>query len=139
MNKKIDDHYVFLEGVKAAMVADATFADGWYHTPPIKGLRAFSRVYMGWAFSQDFFRDQAYRATWASRPLKTAYGSWKATFDGGMPTICWRCCGQWQHAEDISANERYKGDFAAALGAIKARALVMSRETDLYFGCGAAD
>ncbi|MBI3048437.1 MAG: alpha/beta fold hydrolase [Acidobacteria bacterium] len=54
-------NYLFLEGVKAALVADATFAEGWYHSPPIKGLRAFSRVYMGWAFSQDFFREEAYR------------------------------------------------------------------------------
>ena len=38
----------------------------------------------------------------------------------------------WQHA-DISANERYKGDFAAALRAIKTRAMVMPGETDLYF------
>jgi homoserine O-acetyltransferase len=38
----------------------------------------------------------------------------------------------WQHA-DISANERYRGDFAAALGAITSRAMVMPGETDLYF------
>jgi homoserine O-acetyltransferase len=38
----------------------------------------------------------------------------------------------WQH-HDISANERYKSDFAAALGAITARAIVMPGETDLYF------
>ena len=38
----------------------------------------------------------------------------------------------WQHA-DISANERYKGDFAAALKATTARAIVMPSETDLYF------
>jgi homoserine O-acetyltransferase len=38
----------------------------------------------------------------------------------------------WQHA-DISANETYKGDFAAALRAIKARAIVMPSQTDLYF------
>jgi hypothetical protein len=25
-------------------MADAAFADGWYRTPPIKGLQAFSRV-----------------------------------------------------------------------------------------------
>jgi len=50
-------NYLFLEGVKAALVADAAFAEGWYQTPPVKGLRAFSRVYMGWGFSQDFFRE----------------------------------------------------------------------------------
>jgi homoserine O-acetyltransferase len=38
----------------------------------------------------------------------------------------------WQHA-DISANAQYKGDFAAALRAITARAIVMPGETDLYF------
>ena len=38
----------------------------------------------------------------------------------------------WQHA-DISANTIYQGDFAAALRAINARALVMPSETDLYF------
>jgi homoserine O-acetyltransferase len=48
-------NYLFLDGVKAALTADAAFADGWYQTPPIKGLQAFSRVYAGWAFSQDFF------------------------------------------------------------------------------------
>jgi homoserine O-acetyltransferase len=38
----------------------------------------------------------------------------------------------WQHA-DISANELYHGDFAKALGAITARAIIMPSETDLYF------
>jgi homoserine O-acetyltransferase len=38
----------------------------------------------------------------------------------------------WQHA-DISANARFNGDFSAALRAIRARAIVMPCETDLYF------
>jgi homoserine O-acetyltransferase len=38
----------------------------------------------------------------------------------------------WQHA-DLSANSTYKGDFAAALKAIKAGALVTPGDTDLYF------
>jgi len=54
-------NYLFLEGVKAALTTDAAFAEGWYQTPPVKGLRAFARVYMGWAFSQDFFREHEYR------------------------------------------------------------------------------
>src|SRR5436305_1148328 len=31
-------NFVFLEGVKAALTADAAFADGWYETPPTKGI-----------------------------------------------------------------------------------------------------
>ena len=38
----------------------------------------------------------------------------------------------WQHA-DISKNAIYDGDFAAALSAISARAIVMPGSTDLYF------
>jgi homoserine O-acetyltransferase len=124
-------NYLFLEGVKAALVADATFAEGWYDTPPIKGLRAFSRVYMGWAFSQDFFREQAYRNMgFASLEdsIRFLEGYFRRRDANDLLAMLWT----WQHA-DISANERYKGDFAAALGAIKARAVVMPGDTDLYF------
>ena len=38
----------------------------------------------------------------------------------------------WQHG-DISDNPVFKGDFKKALGAIKARAIVMPAERDLYF------
>lgn len=38
----------------------------------------------------------------------------------------------WQQA-DISANERFNGDFEAALRAITPRAIVMPCETDLYY------
>jgi homoserine O-acetyltransferase len=38
----------------------------------------------------------------------------------------------WQNA-DISANEKYNGDFEKSLNAIKARAVVMPCKTDLYF------
>jgi homoserine O-acetyltransferase len=37
----------------------------------------------------------------------------------------------WQKG-GISANELYDGDFERALGAIKARAVVMPGQTDLY-------
>jgi homoserine O-acetyltransferase len=122
---------LFLEGVKAALVADAAFADGWYQTPPVKGLRAFARVYMGWAFSQDFFREQGYRQMgFASLEdsIRFLEGYFRRRDANDLLAMLWT----WQHA-DISANERYQGDFAAALSAIKARAMVMPSETDLYF------
>ena len=34
---------------------------------------------------------------------------------------------------DISANERYRGDFERALGAIRSRAILVPCSTDLYF------
>ena len=38
----------------------------------------------------------------------------------------------WQYA-DISGDPRFGGDFKKALGAIKAKAIVMPASTDLYF------
>lgn len=122
---------LFIEGVKAALLTDAAFAEGWYETPPIKGLRAFSRVYMGWAFSQDFFREQEYRKLgFASLEdsIRFLEGYFRRRDANDLLAMLWT----WQHA-DISANERYQGDFAAALKAITARAMVMPGETDLYF------
>ena len=52
---------VFLEGVAAALRADAAFADGHYTRAPTRGLGAFATVYAGWAYSQAFFRDGLYR------------------------------------------------------------------------------
>lgn len=122
---------LFLEGVKAALVTDAAFAEGWYQTPPVKGLRAFSRVYMGWAFSQDFFRKQEYRKMGLASledSVRFLEGYFRRRDANDLLAMLWT----WQHA-DISANDIYKGDFAAALRAIKARAIVMPGETDLYF------
>lgn len=53
-------NFVFLEGVKAALCADGTYRDGTYEQKPAAGLRAFGRVYAGWAYSQSFFRDGLY-------------------------------------------------------------------------------
>ena len=44
--------------MKAALTADAVFADGWYKEKPAKGLRAMARVYAGWGFSQAFYRER---------------------------------------------------------------------------------
>jgi homoserine O-acetyltransferase len=124
-------NYLFLDGVKAALMADAAFAEGWYQTPPVKGLRAFSRVYAGWVFSQDFFREREYRkmglaSTEDAVRFLEAY--LRRSDANDLLAMLWT----WQQA-DISDNPQYNGDFTRALSAIRARAIVMPCETDLYF------
>ncbi len=124
-------NYLFLEGVKAALLADASFADGWYESPPVRGLRAFSRVYAGWVFSQDFFREQEYRKLGMASVEDAARfmeGLFRRRDANDLLAMLWT----WQHA-DLSANSKYRGDFSAALGAIRSRAIVMPCATDLYF------
>jgi homoserine acetyltransferase len=104
-------NYLFLEGVKAALTADATFAEGWYQTPPVKGLRALARVYMGWAFSQDFFREHEYRKMGLASledSVRFLEGYFRRHDANDLLAMLWT----WQHA-DLSANPIYKGDFTA--------------------------
>jgi homoserine O-acetyltransferase/O-succinyltransferase len=122
---------VFLEGLKAALTADAGFNDGWYEAPPIKGLIAFARVYAGWVYSQDFYRDHEYRTmglTSLADVLRFSEARYRARDANDLLAMLWT----WQHA-DVSAHPRFNGDLPAALQAITARAIVMPSATDLYF------
>jgi homoserine O-acetyltransferase len=124
-------NYLFLDGVKAALLADAGFAGGWYQTPPVAGLRAFGRVYAGWVFSQDFFREEEYRTIGLASledTVRLVESLFRRRDANDLLAMLWT----WQHA-DISANPRFQHDLSAALRAITARAIVMPCTTDLYF------
>ncbi|MFZ2007322.1 MAG: alpha/beta fold hydrolase [Stellaceae bacterium] len=130
---RISPHnFVFLEGVKAALTADPAWQDGWFAETPVRGFRAFGRVYAGWGLSQAFYRDELWRKLGFSSLEDFLVGSWEAGFRRRDPNDLLAMLWTWQHA-DISANELYGGDFGKALGAIKAKAIVMPCETDLYF------
>ncbi|MDD9991755.1 MAG: alpha/beta fold hydrolase [Rhodospirillales bacterium] len=122
---------VFLEGVKAALTADAAFAGGDYTVPAEAGLRAFARVYAGWAYSQTFYRERLH--------CELGFETWEALLrDWEHDHLEWDAndllakLQTWQLG-DISANKRYEGDFERALGAIRARAILVPCSTDLYF------
>lgn len=122
---------VFLEGVKAALTCDPAWQRGFYSKPPEAGLKAFARVYAGWAYSQAFFRDGLYgELGYESIDALLAY--WEEDHLSQDANNLLAVLDTWQTA-DISANSRYNGDFIAALGAIRARTTVMPCSTDLYF------
>jgi homoserine O-acetyltransferase len=123
---------VFLEGIKAALTADDAWQGGWYDKPPAKGLRAMARVYAGWGFSQAFYREKLDLKLGFASLEDFIIGFWEGLFltrdANNLMAMLWT----WQHG-DISANPLYHGDFDKALAAIKARAIVMPGQTDLYF------
>jgi homoserine O-acetyltransferase len=123
---------VFLDGIRATLTADPAFADGAYATPPVTGLRAVGSVWAGWGRSQAFYREEAWRAEgFSSRDdfVRTNYIEAFAQADANDLLAMLRT---WREA-DISRDPRFGGDFARALGAIEARAVVMPSTTDLYF------
>lgn len=123
---------VFLEGPQAALRADSAWANGWYTQPPEAGLRAFGRVFAGWALSQAFYREQLYRELGYSSLEDFLVRLWEGVFlrrdANNLLALAWT----WQHA-DISTTPGFGGDLSAALQAIEARAVVMPGTTDLYF------
>ena len=131
--KTSEHNIVFLEGVKAALTADAAYNGGWYDEQPTRGLRAAARVYAGWGFSQAFYWNRVYNEMGFSSLEDFLVGFWEGFFLDGrdannLLTMLWT----WQNG-DISATPGFEGDYEAALAAIQARALVMPAEKDLYF------
>jgi homoserine O-acetyltransferase len=143
-SKTSEHNFVFLEGVKAALTADAAFKEGWYDAPPVKGLRAAARVYAGWGFSQAFFWEQIYKDMGHSRRLglDLAFGSledflvwfWEGHFldprrdANDLLSMLWT----WQMG-DIGKTPGFDGDHVKALQSIKAKLIALPAEKDLYF------
>ena len=124
-------NYVFLDGVRAALEADGLWNDGDFTAQPEAGLKAFARVYAGWAFSQTFYREGLYRKL-GFETIEDLLVDWENDHLGWNGNDLLAKLRTWQ-AGDISANALYQGDFQRALGAITARAIVMPCRTDLYF------
>ena len=124
-------NFVFLEGVKAALQADAGYADGHYSTPPVRGLKAFGRVYAGWAFSQTFYREGLYRQM-GFKNVEALLVDWENDHLNWDANNLLAKLWTWQ-AGDISANNIYQGAFEKALSSIKAKTIIISGSDDLYF------
>ena len=126
-------NWLFLEGCKAALMADAAFAGGDYAAPPVTGIAAFARVYAGWAWSQTFFRQHLDREL-LGLPSMEAFLSlaWEPSFQAFDANDLLAMLATWQ-AADISNDPRFHGNFEQALAAITAKAVVMPCRSDLYF------
>lgn len=122
---------VFIAGVSAALKADASFANGHFSAPPAAGLRAFARVYAGWAYSQAFFRDGLYRSL-GHESIEDFLQAWEADHLAWNANDLLAKMATWWHA-DVSAGAPFNGDLAQALSSIKARTIVMPCDHDLYF------
>ena len=126
------NNLVFLDGIKAALTTDSLWQDNWFAEPPVRGMKAFARVYAGWVWSPAFYREALYKAigfeTLEDFQVGASEAYWMRRDANNLLAQLWT----WQNA-DISANEMYGGDLVKALGAIKAKALIMPSETDRYF------
>ena len=123
---------VFLEGIRATLTTDKAWRNGRFTERPVRALRAFSRVYAGWALSQSFYREELWRGMGFSSLEDFLIRGWEGNFMRREGEDLLSMIDTWAQS-DISDNPIYKGDLAGALGAIKARSFVMPSTTDMYF------
>ena len=123
---------VFLQGVRAALTADAAWRDGSYDEPPMKGLKAFARVYAGWAFSQPFYKQELYRQLGFTSTEEFIVRFWEPRFVRRDANNMLSMLRTWE-MHDVGATPGFSGSLERALGAITAKATVMAGQTDLYF------
>ena len=124
-------NHLMIDGPKCALMTDPDFAEGWYEHPPVKGLLAFGRVYAGWLWSQTFFRERLYENLGLDSVEDVVRFTQNYFLQNDANDLL-AMANTWQHG-DISDNDKFCGDFDAALDAISCRTIVMPATTDLYF------
>lgn len=123
---------VFLLSLRRAMELDPAFQDGFYDRPPVRGLRAFSAIYAGWGLSEPFYRKAGYTAFSSRDHEQFVQNFWEPFFQRCDANDLLSQLLTWEMG-DISDNPQYGGNFEAALGAIKARTIVLPVDLDRYF------
>ncbi len=130
---------VFLRSLMATLEAAPEYlGHGRFSAEPTAAKRAFGRIYAGWALSQDFYRAGRHLASGpppnlGAPDLDTFIRTqWEEVFEAFVAPNLYARLRTWETA-DIADNELYEGDLIRALGAIRARMLLMPGATDLYF------
>lgn len=123
---------LFLEGLRAALTADPGWNGEWFTQRPIRGLRAFARVYAGWALSQAFYREELWADAGFTSREDYVTRAWEGNFLRRDPMDLLSMIQTWIDS-DISDNAVFGGNLEAALGAITAPSIIMPSTTDLYF------
>ena len=125
---------VFLRSLLATLeAAPEHLGGGRFSAEPRAHLRAFARIYAGWAMSQDWYRAGLHLAGTGATTLDDFLDTvWEPGFTRRTAADLYAQASTWL-AADISANALYDGDLVRALHAIQAKTLLLPSRTDLYF------
>jgi homoserine O-acetyltransferase/O-succinyltransferase len=124
-------NWLYLNSYKTAMESAEGWNEGTCKTWPSKLLTTIASIGATMIWSQDWYREGNHREAGASTPAEFV-AAVTGIFERWVPADLYAQTLTWM-AADVSANEKFNGDLDAALGAIKARALTMPCDTDMYF------
>lgn len=123
---------VIVDTAISALKADASWENGNYKTQPEKGIRLLANVYCPWAYSHQFFREKLYikpqtpslkdfmQKRWEDAFLQFDANDLLKMLKTGMGST-------------LEAHPSFNGNLQKALGAIRAKVLLMPGSTDLLF------
>ena len=125
---------VRLEGQIASITNDPAFQNGDYKVRPAKGLDTFAVVWLGWLYSQEWWRRELWRPSAApgttfEQYFETRRKAFQANADANDLILQMRT---WQR-HNVGTTPGFQGDVERALRSIKVPVLYMPSETDLYF------
>jgi homoserine O-acetyltransferase len=125
---------VFLLSLLATLeAAPEHIGRGRFSAEPRAALRAFARIYAGWAMSQDRYRAGLHLSTLGASDLDDFLDNiWEPGFTRRTAADLYAQASTWL-ASDISENALYASDLVRALNAIRAKVLLVPSRTDLYF------
>ena len=130
---------VRLEGQVAALTLDPAFNGGDYQAQPTKGIQAFSLVWTGWLFSQEWWRQELWRSNASlGKTFDEVVERFRTNFIPGADANNLILQVHSWELHDVGKTASFHGDVEAALRSIKVPVLYMPSETDLYFPTGDA-
>ncbi|HKB10475.1 MAG TPA: alpha/beta fold hydrolase [Vicinamibacterales bacterium] len=129
---------VRLEGQIAALTADPEFKGGDYTAPPRKGIEAYGMVWLGWLYSQEWWRREMWKTAAPDRTLQQELDNRRRTFFAGNDANDLILQARTWQRHDVGTTRGFGGDTARALRSITVPVLYMPSETDLYFPVGDA-
>ncbi|HEY0803384.1 MAG TPA: alpha/beta fold hydrolase, partial [Steroidobacteraceae bacterium] len=122
---------VRLEGQIAALTADAAFDGGDYKAQPTKGIQAFSMVWAGWLFSQEWWRQELWRADASfGKTFDEVVEHLRTDFIPGADANNLILQMRTWEFHDVGKTLPFHGDVEAALRSIKVPVLYMPSQTD---------
>jgi homoserine O-acetyltransferase len=129
---------VRLEGQIAALTTDPAFNNGDYASPPRNGIEAFGMVWLGWLYSQEWWRREMWKTAAPDRTLQQEIDNRRRTFFAGADANDLILQARTWQRHDVGTTHGFDGDVGRALRSIGVPVLYMPSETDLYFPVGDA-
>lgn len=132
---------VRLEAQIRAITSDPAFKNGDYTEQPVRGIETTGAVWLGWLYSQEWWKRELWRKTDPAAASMTLSqftdAQIKEFFAGADANNLILQMRTWQ-LHDVGTTPGFGGSTEKALRAVFAPVLYMPSETDLYFPVGDA-